>query len=245
MKKVWILTIVLLMSFALSACNSADYKKAMELYNEKNYTEAKTLFTELGDYEDSALMVLKCDYNVARTLYEKDDLVSAVKLLAEMPEYMEATDLLHKIMYDQANDGLMPEIETATKHFSNYTNAVFNEFRTEAFLTVYSNGDGFTVTPDYENKDVVASNKCAGTISEQRIAFMKIFPKAIIDKCDNEMQAAYNAYMETSSYAASLFFTNGIFNYITSCVSSISTSAKTPEGLASLVIDLEHAIKKL
>ncbi len=100
MKKITaiILAEVIVMAFTLSGCDSSDYKKAMELYNEGNYTEAAAMFEKLGDYEDSAKMLDICT-NEAK-LIEADELLKAgdteaVKaILDEVGGYEGATDMI-------------------------------------------------------------------------------------------------------------------------------------------------------
>ena len=53
--------------------DSRNYNSAKELFKEEKFQEALEMFTELGDYEDSAEMVEKCEYelSVDGPIYEK------------------------------------------------------------------------------------------------------------------------------------------------------------------------------
>ena len=53
MKRVIALILVLSMVFALCGCSSRDYKKAVSLFEEGEYEQAKELFIVLEDYKDS------------------------------------------------------------------------------------------------------------------------------------------------------------------------------------------------
>lgn len=60
-RKLLSILILCITVFALTGCDSSDYKKAMSMYENGEYEEAAKLFTELGDYEDSAEMALKAE----------------------------------------------------------------------------------------------------------------------------------------------------------------------------------------
>ena len=53
MKKLVALILALSMMFALCGCASSDYKKAQELFEKRQYSDAAELFKKLGDYKDS------------------------------------------------------------------------------------------------------------------------------------------------------------------------------------------------
>lgn len=60
MKKFLALILALSMVFALCGCAGSDYKKAVSLFEEGEYEQAKELFVALKDYEDSEEYVRKC-----------------------------------------------------------------------------------------------------------------------------------------------------------------------------------------
>lgn len=59
MKKTKIILVSAAFAAAISAtgCDSSDYNKATELYNSGQYSDANAIFSELGDYKDSAQML--------------------------------------------------------------------------------------------------------------------------------------------------------------------------------------------
>lgn len=65
LKKFLCLALSIILVLSLSACDSSDYKKAMELYESGDLDGAITAFSVLGDYEDSEDMVLKIKYEKA------------------------------------------------------------------------------------------------------------------------------------------------------------------------------------
>lgn len=65
LKKFLCLALSIILVLSLSACDSSDYKKAMELYESGDLDGAIAAFSVLGDYEDSEDMVLKIKYEKA------------------------------------------------------------------------------------------------------------------------------------------------------------------------------------
>ena len=65
------------------------YNSAVELQNNKNYTEAIEVFEDLGDYQDSAKRVKECKYQNALLLVEAEDYAAAKLILNELKGYNE------------------------------------------------------------------------------------------------------------------------------------------------------------
>ena len=63
------------------------YNSAVELQENKNYSEAITKFQELGDYEDSEKRIKECKYQNALLLIEAEDFSGAKGLLSELKGY--------------------------------------------------------------------------------------------------------------------------------------------------------------
>ncbi len=87
MKKIFAFALVLVLALSLCACDSADYKKAVELYDSGDYEAAKALFLELGDYEDSAEMVIDCDYQQALKFMEDGEYKNARNLFVALGDH--------------------------------------------------------------------------------------------------------------------------------------------------------------
>lgn len=66
MKKIIALILTAVMALSLCACNSSDYKKAMQYFEDGSYAEALALFEKLGDYQDSAEMKIKTTNELIR-----------------------------------------------------------------------------------------------------------------------------------------------------------------------------------
>ena len=93
MKKIISLTILCCLLVAmLTACDSSDYKKALKLYNSGQYSEAMSMFEELGDYEDSGSYVVDCKMKIAESLVENKEFQDAINIYSELND--EASSLL-------------------------------------------------------------------------------------------------------------------------------------------------------
>ena len=68
-----VLCVILFLTVFLTGCDSADYKKAMSLFEQGSYSEAYEIFEELGDYSDSPEMLRKCAYYLALGYMESGD----------------------------------------------------------------------------------------------------------------------------------------------------------------------------
>lgn len=97
MKKIFALLLMLMLALSLTACDSSNYKEAMDLFNSEKYSDAVTVFEELGDYEDSAQMVQKCKYEIALDFLEIEEFDSAKELLTVLGDYEDSFELLNSI----------------------------------------------------------------------------------------------------------------------------------------------------
>lgn len=86
----FLLCVALLLS--LCGCNSQDYKKAAALYQDGDFSSAKVIFDELGDYEDAAAMSKDCSYNMAIELLNDGAYSEAYALFAELGNYKDSAE---------------------------------------------------------------------------------------------------------------------------------------------------------
>lgn len=93
-KKSGCLFLIAVLIFSLCACDSSDYKKAMELYDAEEYDEAIVMFEKLDDYKDSAEMVLKCKYEMAQKAIEDGDFTTAEEIFTELGDYEDSEQQL-------------------------------------------------------------------------------------------------------------------------------------------------------
>lgn len=114
-----LLTFCLCCSLVLTGCSGNDYKKATDLLNEKNYSEAVEIFQKLGDYKDSADKAKECFYEMAKTEYDSENYQGAYELFLEADDYNDADSLANESMHQYAViefDGA--EYETALQSFT-------------------------------------------------------------------------------------------------------------------------------
>lgn len=83
----------------LAGCGSSDYDKAMALYDDGKYEEAIVLFLELGDYENSAEMVIGCNYGIALNYYNSGDYETAMNLFTTLGEYEDSAEKVLDCQY--------------------------------------------------------------------------------------------------------------------------------------------------
>lgn len=102
MKKLIAVLLALSMAISLCACKSSDYKEAQELYDDERYSRARKIFVELGDYKDSAEMVLECDYQQALILMDDGDLSEARELFLALGDYEDSTKKASECGYQLA-----------------------------------------------------------------------------------------------------------------------------------------------
>lgn len=63
MRKLKLVSLLLIIICALCGCNNLDYRKAAQLYEDGNYVEAISMYRKLGDYEDSRNLLLTASYD--------------------------------------------------------------------------------------------------------------------------------------------------------------------------------------
>ena len=102
MKKLSLFLLSLIMLISLTACDSDDYKKATELYNNGQYSEAAAIFEQLGDYEDSSEKVKQCKYQQALVLTVDREFDRAIKAFTELGDYEDCTERLAAVQNEKA-----------------------------------------------------------------------------------------------------------------------------------------------
>ena len=90
------------LTLALTGCKNTKYTEAMSLYANEDWEQAIEIFTELGDYEDSQNMVLKCYYYKAKELAENGDYENAIDIFTELGNYEDSQDMAKECLYNQA-----------------------------------------------------------------------------------------------------------------------------------------------
>ena len=102
MKRITALLLVFCLSVSLSGCKVADYKRAMELYNQEYYDEALAILEPLGEYKDSQDLVLECKYGAAVDLMENGEYLEAREVFCEITDFKDSAELTLECGYRQA-----------------------------------------------------------------------------------------------------------------------------------------------
>lgn len=102
MKKFIVFLLALSMIFALVGCDSRDYDEAMTLYGQDKFDEARAIFVELGDYENSQDMVKKCDYGMAKELVNAGEYDAAIEIFTMLGDYEDSIELAAKCQLGRA-----------------------------------------------------------------------------------------------------------------------------------------------
>ena len=102
MKRIIAAVLVLALTLSLCACKSSDYKEAIELYEDERYERARDIFVELGDYEDSAQMVMECDYQMALECLNDGEYEQARTIFAGLGNYKDSVQKISECDYQTA-----------------------------------------------------------------------------------------------------------------------------------------------
>jgi len=92
--------VILTLVFTLTGCKSSDYKEAMHLYDTEQYSAAISRFKELGNYKNSAEMVLECTYQyaVGTVKYSRiSDIAFLRDTFAKLGDYKDSADYYAKL----------------------------------------------------------------------------------------------------------------------------------------------------
>lgn len=148
-KRVLAIGLIAAAALSLTACDSSDYKKATSLYEDGQYAEAAEQFEALGDYEDSAEMVLTCKYAEAKELFEAADYEAAKVLFTELADYEDSAQMIQEcekeLMYQTYGD-VIAALTTGTWYFNGGSDTVLNSISftdsEAAIAQVYYDGNG-------------------------------------------------------------------------------------------------------
>ena len=95
----WLL-LVLALCLCLSACNSTDYKKALQLEAAGDYAAAMEIFERLGSYKDAAAQLAQCgsaiSYEEAVEAQEKGNYARAAELFESLGAFSDAGSRLEE-----------------------------------------------------------------------------------------------------------------------------------------------------
>ncbi len=113
-KKFVALLLAVVLVMALTGCDSMDYKKAQDLYDDGEFEDAKEIFEELDDYEDSEDMVIACDYGIACQLLEDGKYEEAREAFQDLGDYEDSEEQYRAAGWYMLYDSLGPIDEAVT-----------------------------------------------------------------------------------------------------------------------------------
>ena len=119
-RSIWILAIgiVLVASVVALFCtaNIRGYSRAQRLYDNGKYSEAYKIYSELGDYRDSAKLAgdakIRATYSEAEELFKNEDYEKASEMYGQILEYEDAAEKkeLSEHLLKVKNDTTAPKI---------------------------------------------------------------------------------------------------------------------------------------
>lgn len=117
-KRLVVMILVLLLVTPLVACKGTDYKEAQKLYINGNYSAAKDIYLDIGDYKDSTEKVKSCDYMMAQEFFDDKMYEAAEAVYLSLGSYRDSEDLANECKYLAAIAYLDDkEYETAAEMF--------------------------------------------------------------------------------------------------------------------------------
>lgn len=96
-----ILSLLMLM-VCMTGCEDLKYREAVQHYNARNYEKAVELFTELGDYEDSAQLHKSCHYWMAMDLMAAGDYSGAWPRFHKLGNFEDSAQRATECKYQMA-----------------------------------------------------------------------------------------------------------------------------------------------
>jgi len=128
-----------ILTTALTGCTTLNYRKAVHLYNARQYDEAIELFYELGNYEDSAELFTASHYWAAMERMEAGNYGEALPRFLKLGDYEDAADRAKECKYQLAiqafNEDRYGDAENYFNDLSNYrqTQEYLRQLRWQAF----------------------------------------------------------------------------------------------------------------
>ena len=118
-KRIFALLLAAALLLTATGCSASDYKKATELLNAGNYADAEAMFLALGDYKDSADLVLKCRYGFADAAEAGGDYAAAAEQFKALGDYEDSAARASACGYALAEAALDDgDLDTAEERFT-------------------------------------------------------------------------------------------------------------------------------
>lgn len=125
-----VMTVCVLMT-ALTGCDTLDYRKAVQLYNSRQYEKAADIFYELGDYEDSASLLTASHYWAAMDRMEAGNYSEALPRFLKLGDYRDSADRAIECKYQM---GIQAIAEARYSDAENYFSELGDYRKTADYL---------------------------------------------------------------------------------------------------------------
>lgn len=102
LKAAAVVLLVSMLALSMTGCDSLDYRGAIQLYNTGYYDDAAALFSELGDYEDSAALMTRSQYMAAAALMEQGNCAEALPRFLKLGAYEDSPQRVTECTYQIA-----------------------------------------------------------------------------------------------------------------------------------------------
>lgn len=116
--------IIIAIFFNIVMVPATKYKKAVDLFESKQYYEAAAIFGGLGNYKDSKVQLESAKYNEALNLVKNNKYDEAITILNDLGDYKDSKAQLESAKYNEAlnlvNDKKYDEAITVLNELGNY-----------------------------------------------------------------------------------------------------------------------------
>ena len=96
--------IVVYLCFSNFILPAMQYANANSLLSSGKYNDAKSCFTNLGNYNNSKALINECDYQQAKYYKKQGSYIKAIKIFEELKSYKDSMQLTNETKYLYAND---------------------------------------------------------------------------------------------------------------------------------------------
>ena len=127
MKKLLALLLAFSLVCALTGCDELDYRKAIDLYNQRKYDAAAEAFAQLDGYEDSGNMITRSNYWAAIDLMEAGEFSSALPRFIKLGDFedsaLRVTECKYQIALQKFEAGNYEEAQGFFEEVTDYKQA--------------------------------------------------------------------------------------------------------------------------
>lgn len=127
MKKLLALLLAFSLVCALTGCDELDYRKAIDLYNQRKYDAAAEAFAQLDGYEDSGNMITRSNYWAAIDLMEAGEFSSALPRFIKLGDFedsaLRVTECKYQIALQKFEAGNYEEAQVFFEEVTDYKQA--------------------------------------------------------------------------------------------------------------------------